>query len=303
MSKISGITLNSDRAQNSRSIKTGTHIDFIGIGYAKSGTSYIYKQLSAHPEISLPEIKELRYLNESWFLPMGNWANKLFSNSFHYAQYRSVLKARVRYWLQHPRNIRHDHWYRRYLLGQHSDKWYNSLFDEDKISGEITPAYVFMSESKVKNLSSRFPDLKIIIMLRNPVERTWSHVKMNLAKHKGRIVSDLNPEEINIRIKEVLRLSPFYSKSVPLWKKYFKNVFVGFHDDIIERPAGLITDILEFLGTSDPSLAGIDVMEKVNVGSEGAIPHRVELFLQEHFRDEVSLLKETTDWPYVDQWI
>jgi hypothetical protein len=284
-------------------MKGNSNIDFIGIGYAKSGTSYIYKQLNAHPEISLSEIKELRYLNESWFLPKGNWVNKLFSSSFHYKQYRGLLKARIRYWSKHPRNIRHDHWYRRYLLGRHSDKWYASLFDKDMISGELTPAYVYMPEDEVKKLSVRFPHLKIIIMLRNPAERTWSHVKMNLAKHSGRDASDLTSEEIDNRMKEVLRLNPLYSQSVPLWKKYFNNVFIGFHDDLIERPSGLIRDILEFLGVSNSDLTGLDVHEKVNVGVRGIIPQREDEFLRAYFKDEIKFLAETTDWPYINKWI
>ncbi|NND94758.1 MAG: hypothetical protein HKN45_07805 [Flavobacteriales bacterium] len=283
-------------------MKSKSNIDFIGIGYAKSGTSYIYKQLNAHPEISLPAIKEIRYLNESWFLPRATLFNKLFSSHWHYKEYRSRLRKRLRYWAKHPTNVRHDSWHRRFLLAKHTDRWYNSLFDSERISGEITPAYVYMPEERVRELSTRFPDLKIIIMLRNPVDRTWSHIKMNLAKHKGRSVADLSEDEIYRRMKTLLDLNPPYFESVPLWKKYFKNVFVGFHDDIIARPGGLMRDLFGFLGVAEIELNDTDVKQKVNEGIKGAIPHREKEYLQTHFKDEIQNLKETTDWSYVENW-
>lgn len=279
-----------------------TNIDFIGIGYPKAGTSYIFKQLSVHPEISLNPIKEIRYLNESWFLPKASFINRLFSKNFHYKEYRARLRSRMRYWSKHPTNIKNDHWHRRFLLGRHSDKWYDSLFDADKISGEITPAYVYMREKQVRDLSLRFPELKIIIILRHPVDRTWSHIKMNLAKHKERNVSDLSQEEIDSRMRTLLALIPKYSEAVPLWKKYFKNVFVGFHDDIIERPAGLMKDLLEFLEVKELNLSQLDVEQKINVGVKGDIPDQLKQQLQSHFNEELEILRASSDWPYIDNW-
>lgn len=283
-------------------MKSKSNIDFIGIGYAKSGTSYIYKQLNSHPEISLPEIKEIRYLNESWFLPKATLFNKLFSSHWHYKEYRTRLKRRLRYWLKHPTHIRYDLWHRRFLLGRHTDRWYNNLFDSEKISGEITPAYVYMPEERIRDLSMRFPDLKIIVMLRNPVDRTWSHIKMNLTKHKGKSVSDLSQDEIGRRMKTLLELNPLYSQSVPLWKKYFSEVFVGFHDDIIERPGRLIKDLFRFLGVAEIVVNDFNLDQKVNIGVKGAIPATEKEYLETHFKDEIQRLRETTDWHYVEKW-
>lgn len=37
--------------------------DFIGIGAQKAGTTWLYKNLKQHPNIWLPEIKELHYFD------------------------------------------------------------------------------------------------------------------------------------------------------------------------------------------------------------------------------------------------
>src|SRR5689334_5067750 len=37
--------------------------DFLGIGCVKAGTTWVWHQLSQHPEIQMPQEKELRYFN------------------------------------------------------------------------------------------------------------------------------------------------------------------------------------------------------------------------------------------------
>ena len=55
-------------------MKTGTRPDFIVIGPGKSGTTWVYNALSAHPEICVSSTKETQYFNnyfdrgEAWYL-------------------------------------------------------------------------------------------------------------------------------------------------------------------------------------------------------------------------------------------
>ncbi len=37
--------------------------DFLGIGAQKSGTTWLYQNLAAHPQVWMPPVKELHYLD------------------------------------------------------------------------------------------------------------------------------------------------------------------------------------------------------------------------------------------------
>ncbi len=266
--------------------------DFLGIGFAKSGTSWVFKQLNSHPDVDIPELKELRYFLENWHIPKASWSNKLFSKHWHYVRYRTMLKKKVKGWIAHPRWFMNDHWYRKFLLKGHSDAWYSSLFDPHKIAGEITPGYVFMCEEQVSSLSKRFPDLKIIIMLRNPVERTWSHIKMNLGKHQSRKVTELGEEEMMERMRYILDLTPHYVDCISIWKQYFEHVFIGYQDDLSKRPVELAMDLQRFLGLTE-QVPNIDLAQKpINQGLSGDMPEKMKAYLSDYFRESNKKLYE-----------
>ena len=70
--------------------------------------------------------------------------------------------------------------------------WYCKHFKDADISqykGEITPCYSILSEEKIKFIHQINPKLKIILLLRNPIERAWSHAVMNLVKRTKREIN------------------------------------------------------------------------------------------------------------------
>lgn len=65
------------------------------------------------------------------------------------------------------------------------DYYFNYYFKKRKgvkFYGEIDPEYSFFKESAIR-IKSYFPDIKILIILRNPVERAYSHYLMT--KRRG----------------------------------------------------------------------------------------------------------------------
>jgi len=58
--------------------------------------------------------------------------------------------------------------------------WYESLFEEDsdlQVKGDITPDYILFPKC-AKRILNYNPDVKILIMLRNPADRAFSHYQM-----------------------------------------------------------------------------------------------------------------------------
>ena len=202
--------------------------------------------------------------------------------------------------LSSPSRLFDRSWYTKYYLGREDDTWYASLFDENRVSGEITPSYVFMDEEKVAGLRARFPHLKIIIMLRDPVERTWSQLKMNLGKHNGRDMGAVSDEMIERRMREILDITPSYHRAISLWKAHFDDVFIGYQEDIVSRPMDFIKDVQLFLGVEDKVQS--DVHQKHNVGIRAEMPDQIREVLKEHFREENSALLESVSHHYIQDW-
>ena len=200
--------------------------DFLGIGAQKSGTTWLYKNLKEHPEIFLPQTKEIHFFD--WYF------------------YKSI-------------------------------NWYCSYFRDAKRyqkKGEITPCYSTLSEEKIKAIQEMNPKLKIILLLRNPIERAWSQAVMNLSKNNGKVKNfELVDLFTIIKIATSKRKKDFhlikkeefinhfnhsrsiergnYLKIIKKWSKFFpeNQIFIGDYNQLQKSPQKLLNRIFTFLDT------------------------------------------------------
>ena len=123
--------------------------------------------------------------------------------------------------------------------------------------GEIDPEYSYYPECG-NRIYNTFGRIKIIFILRNPVERAFSHYLMTkrrglesltferaIEQEKERLISHYNHAHFSY-IARGLYLSQLES-----YENLFgvKNVKVMFFDDLIEDAHKFITDIVSFIGT------------------------------------------------------
>jgi len=78
-------------------------------------------------------------------------------------------------------------WYARYLLGRRNDGWYRSLFAPaaGRTTGEITPRYSVLPDAAVAHAACVLTNARIVYMIRDPVERAWSNLKMGANRYGG----------------------------------------------------------------------------------------------------------------------
>ncbi len=109
--------------------------DFLIIGAQKCGTSSLLYYLSQHPQIAVPDKKEIHFFDKNY--QMGtDWYENQFSRKSEAA----------------------------------------------KITGEATPYYLFHPHVP-QRVALHYPEIKIIVLLRNPVDRAYSHFWM--IKNRG----------------------------------------------------------------------------------------------------------------------
>ena len=136
--------------------------DFLIIGAQKCGTTSLYSHLVKHPCVGAAFEKEVRYFNN------------------HYAKGVNWYKAHF------PTNFRRDQMTRRN----------GSRF----ITGEGEPSYL-PNPVAAERVLELVPDVKLIVMLRNPVERAYSHYQHRLTRNR----EQRSFEEVCATDKETLK--------------------------------------------------------------------------------------------------
>ena len=153
VSKHSTLTQQSEAESGDRNDDIGVSIDrnlpspnFFIVGAAKAGTTSLHAYLSSHPQVFMSAVKEPHY-----FAP--------FEPS---AEFDNFIPA-----VSDPKA------YQMLFAGSQS---YRAI-------GEASPSYLCNADA-AKRIKSAIPDAKIIISLRNPVQRAYSHYLMEY--HAGR---------------------------------------------------------------------------------------------------------------------
>jgi hypothetical protein len=231
-------------------------IDFLGIGLPRSGTTWLWNVLRHHPDVWMPPRKELHYFDRSLkyapssFMAGDTFLKRLIGKQVENQAFRRIFIGSLFKTFLLPINWRNIRWTLHFLLGTMDDHWYISLFKTkgEKVKGEITPAYCILDSTDVQHVEELFPDLKLILLLRNPVERSWSGLRLNWKLGKFR---DMDKPEKVIAEAERLCKSPYadYLRAIKTWKSFFpeNNLLIGFYDDIILHPQELTKRIFEFL--------------------------------------------------------
>src|SRR5437660_379646 len=208
--------------------------DFLCVGAQKAGTSWLYRQLEPHPDFWMPPVKELHYLDN-------------LNRTKRHRPPRSK-DGRDACFLESIKDL---------SMRAHIDlDTYGRLFCHKGplLSGDISPAYSTLSDEIIERVVNHFPNLKVVFLARDPVERAWSQLSMGVRLGMISPIDASGPEEVvwNLLNPGVLvRSQP--SKIVARWQRYVRpeNFRVYFFDDLKENPAELRRSILSFLG-GDP---------------------------------------------------
>jgi hypothetical protein len=223
--------------------KDGKCIQFLGIGAEKCGTTWIADCIRQHPEIYLPQKKELFFFN---------------SVDPHYLRIRN----------------------KRYDKGI---SWYCSHFKKSgkKYSGEFSPTY-FYEELAAKRINKHFPDIKLILILRDPVNRAFSQYL-----HDKRIgaIKNISFEKAIKNYSNYIEKGKYY-KYLKIFYKYFKRsqIKVIILDDVEENPKKVIRDLLKHIGVKDTKIKPKNLYRKSNSVTKAVLPNLNQLMISTEYK-------------------
>lgn len=268
--------------------------DFICIGAQKAGTSWLFHNLNKHPDIKLPYLKELHFFDEIHLKVKRGFFSRLFNKHWMNAWWRYNLLHGFYHSLIEL-NIKKFFWFMIFFFYPRNFYWYRLLFPglKNKITGEFTPDYSIIDKGLIQQIKENIPDVKIILLLRDPVETNWSHTRRFLLRRLNIKSLDEAPKAKIIDFIQEPNPLGDYPVIMQNWLSIFpKNqVFMGFYDDIVHNPNKLLSNISAFLNISI-----LDVNTKAgtvyNKGKESRLNDRYRKILYEKYKDDIDYLVE-----------
>lgn len=201
-------------------------------------------------------------------------------------------------------------WHRNRGLGWYSNQWPSSG-DRRCLHGEITPCYAVLDSERISEIHYLFPDVKIIFLARDLVDRAWSAMLMELRnavlgieagsfenKHdtfkmdtraKQKYLQEADPERYNDdyfmeRLMHAThRDRSDYASGLRKWLEFFpkEQVLILDYEDVSRRPRGLLREILSFIGVGAEkagefveSLGEDEINQRFNVAPDEKLRRR-----------------------------
>ena len=280
--------------------------DFLAIGPEKTGTTLLYSVIRYNPQVYMPPYKELKYWNEGEQFPSHNLMTVLTSNNFHYAQIRTLLRRSIVRLVGNsitsvfsrkeinPKLL----WNLKFSLGKRNSEWYDSLFIHDeRVAGDISPHYYHLSERRIKECYNHNPDMKVIIFIRDPIDRVWSKARMNLLRNKKKSADEFSMDDFHAFSKRVYAGWLPYKETIQRWKSVFDNVHVAMYDELQQNPREWYRKICAFLEVEMNDAAELN--RRVNKGVTLDIPNECQKILFQQYGKELRDLGESygvPDW-------
>lgn len=174
-----------------------------------------------------------------------------------------------------------------------------------KVVGEITPGYMYIPEvcERVYNYN---PDLKLIAILRNPIDRAYSHWGMQVERgietmsfdecilDEPKRLSEMIPKH---RKKYAYLSRGFYATQLNRYFKLFnKDQFhIIKYDDFLSEQKNTLDQLFRFLNV-DPESYNFEEIKIHQTNYKESISDSAKMKLKEIFSSEIKELEEMLGW-------
>lgn len=280
--------------------------DIICIGPQKTGTSWIHFVLSDSEEVFLPRFKEISYFFSKQEIEKDNLFNRIQSKHWFYrSMMRQYFYAEFRHHLKNLFTLKWDHaqflWDYKLLFNRPNSKWYSQLFPEDKIGIDISPLYSLLKIDSIKKMKVTCSNSKIIICLRNPLDRSLSRAQM--------LIGRKNDFDFDSFLKKCFDFdryeTPSYSKLLSDYSKVYGRdaIHIVYYDEIKNEPNKVIKQLMDIVGIEELNLSDEKLSKRINISEKINFPHKIVKDLGEYYLEELDELKRRNpEIKYIDEW-
>ncbi len=229
---------------------------FLIVGAVKAGTTSLHEYLQLHPEVYMSPIKETNFFSDGDMLFDDFNVDYKQDVSINVDKYLSgamdtkIHIAHVRTWEQYQKLFRNS--------------------KNEKAIGEVSNSYLFLPSTPMA-IKNKLPEVKIVMILRDPVERLYSQFLMNLKLGKIKEKDLLKEiESDQQKLKKGWGVSHLYLEVGNYYeqvKRYYEQfpaeqIKMILFDDFKKDAKATMKDLFQFLGV-DPEFE-LDMSKRYN---------------------------------------
>ncbi len=259
--------------------------NFLVIGAQKAGTSWLWSTLRQNPDVWLPPIKELHFFDHLYVPEVRSWTKWHLTN---------LVRPALR-WQANQEHLNYP--YIKYLCDLAStdiftEQWYRNAFlrapAKKRAIGDITPEYSTISSEGVDYVKSILPDAKFIYIIRDPVNRALSQVRM--AFDRRHVVEPTMAQwEEQIEVHDVAQRGD-YRTYVPRWRAAFDDSQILFlpYRRMEREPESLMREVERHIGARPHKYENL--VDRVHTTRQHVTPPEIRERLQKKFADQYEFL-------------
>jgi hypothetical protein len=254
--------------------------DFLIAGFNRSGTHSLFEYMNQHPNIKNANRREIHYFTLSYWRGL-NWYKSYFPTKIYKKQFENKSKSKL-------------------------------------LTGEATPHYIFHPLA-IKRIKQVIPNVKLIIILRNPIDNVYSHYQYYKIRgvEKNSFEEVIKEDKQRFEILEHLynfdqvKEHSFKKVKMPYvsyatYVNYIKRLLEIFprkqilfikNTDLNENPQIVLKNIFDFLEIRQYKVKDL---KKRNIGKYEKMKSETRHELSEYFKpynkELEELLEMTFDW-------
>jgi len=244
---------------------------FLSVGAMKAGTTWLYSLLEKHPDLYFTPEKEIHFLN-------NHYVNKnILRDEYRLNQAKNRLVASSTNHIGVYKML--SRWYAMYLEKPSDHIWYERLFSlnkQKKYNCDFSNLSCHLDVNHWEDVRSRYDNIRLIYVLRDPMGRLWSHIKFH-HQFAGRNDEYLNWNETDFKFflnKKFISENTTYGKYIKNMKKVFspEEFKVFYFENFNKSPESELFKLEEFLGISHFSYDNNSLYKKVNASKNVVMP-------------------------------
>jgi hypothetical protein len=172
---------------------------------------------------------------------------------------------------------------------------------------DISPSYCTLNKDEIKHVYEICPDSKIILFVRNPLDRAWSHIKMKLFRKEGyqdfsKIDNKVILDSISKEYLDIFSPYPIYNKWASVYPD--KQIYVAYYEEMKDDRSLFLRNLFSFLELDVGEIKEVEKksISKRNKSKFDEFPPEIKLHLSklvaQHFEDATKF-----DSPYATEWM
>jgi len=259
--------------------------EIICIGTQKAGTSWFHEVMGSRSDVWVPPFKEIHFFDHKFVEWNRRWTRSHIK--------RGVANARARHL---SLNTAPDQDYLSYLdrieaKPMFNGQWYQDIFSlapEGTLCLDVTPEYCTIPNEGVNFVERFLPDSKFIMIIRDPVDRAVSQVRMNAARRSS--PPETTDDWLELAKSPQVELKGNYASMVPRWDKRFgekRLLFLPF-SQIQTDPRRLLAIVEAFLEL--PTSEYVAANRVIHKSQGPTVPEEVVRFFKSRLQKQTDFI-------------